>query len=1268
MAQVVLSSVGAALGGPVGGAIGSAVGSYIDQAAIGALRPARVGPRLEGVRVTSTAEGAPMAAVFGRARVAGQVIWAANFREQRSERRSGGKGGGRTVEHRYSLSFAVALCEGPIDGVGRVWADGRPMDMTGVVMRVHPGGEDQTPDALMEAVEGVSPAFRGTAYVVFEDLPLEPYGNRAPNLSFEVFRRPRGAEPGLEERLTGVCLIPGAGEFVYATEAVLRRSGLTRSTAENVNNTEGRPDFLVSLDQLEAQLPKVRSVTLVVSWFGDDLRMGECTIRPGVERADKLTLPRPWRAGGVDRAGARLISETDGRPNYGGTPSDACVLQAITELKARGSAVTLYPFVMMDVPPGNGRPDPYGGPEQAAFPWRGRITTTPGTDKTSAAGPQVTGFFGSAVAAHFTVADGEPRYGGPAGWRYRRMVLHYAKLAQIAGGVDGFLIGSELRGVTTARASSTAYPGVTQLRSLATECRTLLGPGCQISYAADWTEWFGHQPADGTGDVRFRLDPLWADPNINYVGIDWYPPLADQRDGEPRPSVPELQAAVAGGERYDWYYASDADRAAGVRSPITDGAYGEPWVFRAKDLHGWWSNLHRNRPGGVRVAGATAWVPRSKPIRLVEFGCPAADKGANAPNLFHDPKSAESALPPFSDGGRDDLGQRRALEAVLAHFADAGANPVSPVYGGPMVDALSAWCWDARPFPDFPGREEVWSDGANWALGHWLNGRAGVAPAQDLVRAVLARGGVGDTDVDAGEVTGSVAGFVVDRPMALRDALAPLATAFAFEAAEADGRVRLAARDGAAEVLGAEALAWPEDAAAPQGRSRRLEPGPDAVRVRFSDETAEYQTGAAGASTEAAEGGGTEHLDLPLVADAETAERIAARRLRQARAERETATVHVGPLEALRRTPGDRLAWAGGLWRVARAEADEQPRLLLMRMETADAEAARSPGWTPAEAARASGPPVLHVLDLPGLPGAETDARPLIAAAAEPWRPLEVWAGSSAEALSVRARADAPATVGELLEALPPRAPGTDDRWDRSSTLVLRLEGRAPESRSTAAVLAGANALAVRARSGEWEVLAFETATPVGPETWALTGLLRAGAGTDSAAAETKPAGAPVVVLDADLPRAEVAQAERGTGLSWRAAPAGGPAAGPGSASVEATWRALQLRPWSPVGLAAEALAGGDVRLSWVRRSRLHGDGWAGEPPLSEAAEAYLAEVLDGAGAVVRSWETRTAAVVYGAAELAADWGTRPASLRLRVRQGSAGWGWGAAAERVVGG
>jgi hypothetical protein len=114
MAQVILTAVGSALGGPVGGAIGSTLGRAIDNAALNALTPPRqVGPRIPELRLSGAAEGAPMAAVFGRARVAGQVIWAARFKERWVDGRVGGGKGPRTTQAAYSLSFAVAVCEGP---------------------------------------------------------------------------------------------------------------------------------------------------------------------------------------------------------------------------------------------------------------------------------------------------------------------------------------------------------------------------------------------------------------------------------------------------------------------------------------------------------------------------------------------------------------------------------------------------------------------------------------------------------------------------------------------------------------------------------------------------------------------------------------------------------------------------------------------------------------------------------------------------------------------------------------------------------------------------------------------------------------------------------------------------------------------------------------------------------------------------------------------------------------------------------------------------
>ncbi len=176
-------------------------------------------------------------------------------------------------------------------------------------------------------------------------------------------------------------------------------------------------------------------------------------------------------------------------------------------------------------------------------------------------------FLGAAEPEDFSASASGVSYSGPAEWSYRRMVLHYAHLAELAGGVDAFLIGSELRGLTTLRSATSTYPFVAGLVTLAADVRAIVGGGTAISYAADWSEYFGHQPADGSGDVHFHLDPLWADPEIDFVGIDLYHPLSDWRDeaghadeasGRSPYNLDYLGGNIRGGEGFDWYYASDA--------------------------------------------------------------------------------------------------------------------------------------------------------------------------------------------------------------------------------------------------------------------------------------------------------------------------------------------------------------------------------------------------------------------------------------------------------------------------------------------------------------------------------------------------------------------------------------------------------------------------------------------------------------------------------------------------------------------------------------
>ena len=314
------SVLGATISGAtIGSQIGALAGAYVDQALFGASGQSRNvnGPRLSDLRVASSTEGAPIPRVYGRARVGGQVIWATDFEEVVATSdagggsKGGGGGGGATqTTFNYFANFAVALGQGEISSLGRVWADGRELDLSTITYRLYEGSESQSADSLIVAREGGdAPAYRGIAYIVFERLALSAFGNRVPQLSFEVFRR----SSGFSALVRGVVLIPGSGEFFAATQPVTRIGFAGERVSENVHTLAGGTDAVVAVDQLQAQLPNVGSVSLVTSWFGTDLRCGHCEIRPGVERAQKDTSPVEWSVAGLVRGSAQVVSSVSAR-------------------------------------------------------------------------------------------------------------------------------------------------------------------------------------------------------------------------------------------------------------------------------------------------------------------------------------------------------------------------------------------------------------------------------------------------------------------------------------------------------------------------------------------------------------------------------------------------------------------------------------------------------------------------------------------------------------------------------------------------------------------------------------------------------------------------------------------------------------------------------------------------------------------------------------------------------------------------------------------
>jgi len=1270
MATLLLQTAGAAIA-PVGSILGNIVGSVGGALVDAALAPRaatryEIGPRLKAMDGVASTEGAAIPRVYGRARIGGQMIWATRFLEQTNVSLDGGsgnrgKGGGGSaqtvnVAYSYYANFAIGLCEGPIAFVRRIFADGNELDMTSLPIRIYRGDEEQLPDPLIVAKEGAenAPAYRGLAYIVFEQLALAPFGNRIPQFTFEVTR----AVAGLGEMIRAIDVIPGATEAGYQPSLQLNFFSPGATSAENRHQLTAASDWTASIDALQALCPNLVSVALVVSWFGDDLRAGHCTIAPRVDATFKTIgefdyvygpyWPADWSVAGLTRATARLVSQIDGRSAYGGTPSDASVRAAISDLRSRGLSVVFYPFVMMDVPPDNVLPDPRtGAVGQPAFPWRGRITCDPAPGRFGSV--DGAGEAATQVAAFFT--------------QYRSFILRYADLCEEAGGVDAFLIGSELVALTRIRSAPGVYPAVAALEGLAADVKSILRSGTKIGYAADWTEYGAHIRAEG--EVRFPLDPLWASTAIDFIGVDAYWPLSDWRDGvdhldgEVAASVYDvdyLGARVAAGEGYDWFYASEADRRAQMRTPIADGL-GKPWMFRVKDLVSWWSNAHYERVGAAELAAPTAWTPHGKPIWIVETGCPAVDRGANAPNLFPDAHSSEGGLPYFSRGGRDDLMQARFLEAMIAHFdpttpgGDA-RNPLSPIYGGRMVDParLHVWCWDARPFPAFPGCSDVWADAPNWETGHWLNGRLEGAPLDRLVSALASTIATSELTVERPAIHGFVDGYVLDSAMSPREAIEPLGSLFGFDAIVSGGALRFVSHGmKSVREIGADDLVPNKDGTLVELRRAQESELPHEIALSFCDSEFDYRTGRVLSRRLEGYSSRRSEAQTAVMTGRANAQRLADIWLQDIWAGRETARFSVRPgLVTLE--PGDvvSLATAPERWLQITRITDGVAREIEARAVDASVYdvCARAVARRRLAAPGAIGPPRIVVLDLAIAKDGET-ALSHVAAFADPWPgALAIWRkiGSSFESIGL---IDKRATIGETLDEL---APGPLGRFDRGASVRVKLGSGALASVDDAGAFALRSAMAIRGADGAWEIFAFTRAELVASNTYRLSRLLRGIGGEDSLGSRSVAAGATVVLLDDAVVPLAVDVAEIESARVYRIGPADRDHGDPTYVELDVAATRKSLLPYSPTHAHARRSTEG-VTISFTRRGRIGADAW--EPfdiPLGEESEAYdIVVALPGGGERVLSAATNSA--LYAASDELADFGAPQTSVSLQIFQ-----------------
>lgn len=130
--------------------------------------------RILSLQVQRSSQGLTLPVIYGRTRVAGNLIWYGDFTtiEHKTTTQQGGKGGGgvtqEDIKYTYEAAVMLALCEGEIQGVGRIWRDKEKFDsLAQLRLTLMRGGDEQLLWTHLAQAKhaGQALSYSGTAYL-----------------------------------------------------------------------------------------------------------------------------------------------------------------------------------------------------------------------------------------------------------------------------------------------------------------------------------------------------------------------------------------------------------------------------------------------------------------------------------------------------------------------------------------------------------------------------------------------------------------------------------------------------------------------------------------------------------------------------------------------------------------------------------------------------------------------------------------------------------------------------------------------------------------------------------------------------------------------------------------------------------------------------------------------------------------------------------------------------------------------------------------------
>jgi hypothetical protein len=607
---------------------------------------------------------------------------------------------------------------------------------------------------------------------------------------------------------------------------------------------------------------------------------------------------------------------------------------------------------------------------------------------------------------------------------------------------------------------------------------------------------------------------------------------------------------------------------------------------------------------------------------------------------------------------RDDFIQRVYVETFLEYWGD---NPI--MNGGtPLTstDNMFIWTWDARPFPDYPARTNVWSDGDLWYFGHWLTGRIEAIPLPRLVALLCEMAGLTSDQYDVSGLYGPgalVRGYLVDSTSTVREIIRTLMKAYQFDAFESEGKIKFLLRINTKRVTVSDADYVvneddPVGVTLKRGQETEL---PTSVKVKFVDEKNDHQNACVDGKTSKGYSQNIEEVDLPLILPISYARSLADSIVQQAWIERESGTMRLGP-EMLRLEPGDALAiTVGNRTKDVRLTQINIGEILDIEFNTFDIGMFTLPSSPETEKI----PPIgdlfgsvqVEFLDIPLFTGGEDlPWSPRIAAQSNPWPgAVDIYRQSSDSSYVFSTKHEVRNAMGRLVS---PLYSGPVNTYDRGNTLIVEFDYGAISSTDEVTALERAVALAVWNGDDEWEIIQFATATLVATNKYEVTDLIRGALGSEHAMRDPVPTGSVVVLLEpAQLSALAVTKELVTEEINYRWGPARYAQTDASYQSGTRQMKMVGLRPYSPADVYLHRESDGALTINWKRRTRYQGDSWNVEDiPLNEEFEQYRIQIMDGS-TVLRTIEQEASTYTYAAADQTTDFGGLQTQLKVSIEQ-----------------